>query len=109
MTLTITSVAVIVLSMQLLTGIVSGLAMKAVLRTAWDRDSDGAVAEPLAATSLERGRTLDVLSIAFVLFVFWGYVAGRLAWRETLLPFVLVLIGTGLKEVFQVWLPSRAR
>jgi chromate transport protein ChrA len=49
----------------------------------------------------------DILAVALAVFVFWSVGSDSLPAREGLSAFIAVLAGTGVKELIEVWYPTR--
>jgi hypothetical protein len=102
---------VIVLVVQVITGLARAWAARELIRKAraagmagTELDVQGEVTVGKTTVKLDKS---DILAIAFAIFVFWAVGTARLGVEEATAAFVAILAGTGVKELIQALVPSR--
>src|SRR4051812_31954168 len=92
----------IVFLFQVLTGVAVAHATRAVAR----QNTDLLAQVAIGSTTIKFDKT-DILAITFAAFVFWTVGTGRIDTTEALSAFVVVVTGTGVKEIIQAWWPTQ--
>lgn len=109
--MTVIAAGIVVLIVQVATGLARAWAARQLIAKARAANLDATALDiqgevTVGKTTVKFDKS-DVLSIAFVIFLFWVVGTNRLGVEEAVAAFVAVLTGTGIKELIQALVPSR--